>query len=139
MGTKMDNQNHALIKELIAVLHSEKLLKSYNKYFSPNFQFDSPEQGGLDFEQMCAYFSTISYLAQVRIDKISTAGPIYRAAIVCNIIDYAQEYFSDLHMDAIFKIENNLISSIHTEYEATLEELEYFEKANIKLPTKVID
>lgn len=136
----MQNQNHIMIHELIACLHSENLLKSQCRLFSTSFKFDSPEQGGLNFEQLCSYLSTISHMAQARVEKITHAGIVYRAAIVCNIVDNTEKYYADLKMDVIFKIKDELIQSVHTEYVATREELEYFEKTKISssLVTNVI-
>lgn len=79
-------------------------------------------------------------MAQARVEKITHACIVYRAAIICNIVDNTEKYYADLKMDVIFKIKDELIQSVHTEYVATREELEYFEKTKVtsSLVTNVI-
>ncbi len=118
-----------IIEFFISSAHSEVKMRGMSKFVAHDFYFDSLLKGKLNFDDYCAHEGAFSYNCSVETLKIVKVNSGYEAFIIHHILDNVESFYADLPVTLQFDIENGIIQSIVSRYEAGEEVQRYIRNA----------
>lgn len=119
------NSDLEIIKAVIEEIHSNRNIKFFSKHFSPDFVYDCPFSGQMNFDDYCKQIVFITAMSEVKTTNVKYVGCCYEVTTDFILLDTSRNKKFDLKFKFDYFITDGIITKKIGHCNPTAEQREF--------------